>query len=443
MKLIKKILACAIVFLMFSSYSQSLSVNGQRFSEKSDVSSLLDGGHLEVYDGVKVLFINGSYYELGYQHGYLLKDEVQENVRAFIDHAEKVSSYYTFLDIWNITKQYIPSCYLEELQGIADGADISIEDLAVSYMTILYMDMQCFSYAAWSDATEDNRLYHIRSLDFSLIKKDPVTGKYVQENSVLIVRKPDDGLKSIAPSIAGWINFYEGINEEQISIGVQVCWSSDQTLEGIPAQFRVQKILDSANDINDAIDILTSNKTLGWNFIVSDAKTRVGYAVETTANHTYVGTWNNSIEGKNPFWEIKNVVRRTNFFIDPTMASTQRSRYSPSGIIGFLRLFIGDSFFLLWRKYKSMSLEIEKNWGDINLNSSISLLRKVYTGETDLFLLIFVSINKNSIFCDFHQWSVCPETGDFVISFADSESHSHKTKLHYFNINELFETDFN
>jgi len=443
MKLFKKILVCAVVFLMFSCYGESLSVEDQRFIEKSDVSSLLDGGHLELVGGVKILFINGSYYEMGYQHGFLLKDEIHENVRAYLhQYAEEKTSYETLLEMWNTTKQYIPSCYTTEMQGIADGANVSLEKLAVSYMTIIHMDMQCFTYAAWSDATVDSRLYHVRSLDFPLIIKDPVTGKYIQETSILIVREPDDGLKSLIPSIAGWINFYQGINEKQVSIGVQVCWSSDQTLKGVPAQFKVQKILDSANDINDAIDILTSNKTLGWNFIVSDAKTRVGYAVETTANHTYVGNWNNSYEGKHPFWKIKNVVRRTNFFIDPTLAATQRTCYKPGGLIGFLKLFTGESFFPLWRKYRSMSLEIQKNWGDIDLNSSISLLRKVYTGKTDFFMFIFVNFAKSSILCDFHQWSVCPETGDFVISFADAERYSHETQLHYFNINEFFETDY-
>ncbi|MCK4415968.1 MAG: hypothetical protein KAU84_02335, partial [Thermoplasmatales archaeon] len=186
---------------------------------KSVSYDLLGGGWLEECDGVEILFINGSYYEMGYQHGYLLKDEIQENIRAFIKYAEELTSYETLLEMWNTTKQYIPSCYTTEMQGIADGANASLEKLAVSYMTILQMDMQCFSYAAWSEATENGRLYHIRSLDFPLIIKDPVTGKYIQENSVLIVRKPDEGLKSIVPSIAGWINFYEGINEKQVSIG--------------------------------------------------------------------------------------------------------------------------------------------------------------------------------------------------------------------------------
>ena len=81
------------------------------------------------------------------------------------------------------------------------------------------------------------------------------------------------------------------------------------------------------------------------------------------------------------------MVRRTNFFIDPELASTQRDRYDPSGIHGLMRgLVKGEPFFSLWRKYKAMSEEIEENWGSIDLDSGVSLMRKVYTGETDIFM---------------------------------------------------------
>jgi len=439
MNLSRKILIYSIVFLLFSSYGYVLSGQNQILFSDKDNYSIINCGSLEFRGGMRILNINGSYYDMGYQHGFFLKDEVNENLRAFMKYAEDISSYSTLLDFWNTTKPYVPQCYIEEMQGIADGADITFEELAVFYMIILEIDMQCFTYAAWSNATIDGRLYHIRSLDFPLLIKDPVTGKYIQENSVLIIRYPKDGLKSIAPSIAGFMNFYQGINEKQISIGVQVCWSSDQTLKGTPVKFKIQKILDTAENMGEAIEILTTNKTLGWNFIISDGKSGTGNVVEITANNEYIGTWDNPIENKNPFWQIENVVRRTNFFIDPDMASTQRTFYNPSGIRGLIGILTGSSFFPLWRKYKSMSKEIEKNWGNIDLNSSISLMRKVYTGKTDFFMFIFLFFGRNSILSDFNQWSVCAETGEFVTSFADAKNYSHETMLHYFNINNLLE----
>ncbi|MEF8848147.1 MAG: C45 family peptidase [Candidatus Thermoplasmatota archaeon] len=444
MKLFRKTTVCIIVFLMLATYGNSFSIEkNRRMTEELDTLSLLDGAKLEEHNGLKILYVNGSYYEMGYQHGYLLKDEVNENIRAFIDHGEKISSYDYLLDMWNITEPYIPECYIQEMHGIADGADVSFEKLSVVYMIIPFIDLQCFTFAAWSNATQDEKLCHIRSLDFPLVIDDPDTGKYLQENSVLMIRKPNDGLKSINPSIAGLINFYQGINEKQISVGIQVCWSNDQTLKSIPVQFKILKIMDTAENLQEAVDILTSNKTLGWNFIISDGKINQGYVVETTANYSYVGTWNNSVEGTRPFWKIENVVRRTNFFVNPTLASTQRKNYKISGIKSFMDLFNGEPYFALWRKYRSMSKEIEKNWGDINVERGISLLRKVYTGRTDFLLFMFLFLGEESILRDFQQWAVCPDTGEFVFSFADSEKFSHDSELHYFNIYDFFFKNLN
>ena len=399
---------------------------------------LLDGGWLEVRDGVKILHVSGSYYEMGYQHGFLLKEEAHETQRAFLEYISEISSYEQMLEIWNTVQPYVPSCYLEEMHGLADGGQIPFETIAACYMTILFIDMQCFTYVAWNSATADGGLYHFRSLDFPLRIRDPMSGKYIQENSILIVRTPLDGVKSLLPSIAGAINFYQGINANHIAIGVQVCWSSEETLRGIPVMFKTQRVLDVAENMQDAIEIFTGNNTLGWNFIVSDAKENTACAIEITANQSYTGTWDDPVEGNAPFWQIEEIVRRTNFFLHPELASTQRSTYDPSGINGFLRLFNNEPWFLVWRKYKSMSEEIERQRRDINVTSGMSLMRKVYTGRTDVVMFLFIHLYKNSILCDFQQWGVCPQTGEFVISFADAKRYAHEAELHHFNVYELF-----
>jgi len=105
----------------------------------------LDGGWIKEIDGVKILHLNGSYYEMGYQHGYLLKEEAHENMRAILSYINEISSYDTMLKIWNKTNPYVPSCYIDEMQGISDGGQVPFETIAACYMTILFMDMQCFS----------------------------------------------------------------------------------------------------------------------------------------------------------------------------------------------------------------------------------------------------------------------------------------------------------
>lgn len=398
---------------------------------------LLNGGWLEVRDGVRILHLNGTNYKMGFQHGFLLKEEVKQNLRAFLNYSNVSFDY--LLDIWNVMKDYVPQDYIDEIQGIADGAEINFKEIAAANMVIIVGDMGCFGISAWGNATIDGKLYHTRSFDQPFNINDPITGRYAHENSILIVRNPDNGFASLSPSVAGTMHGGGGINEQGIAIGQQICWSKDYTFHGTPGQFRVQMVLDHASNASEAIDILTTDKDLGWNFIVSDNKAKIGYAVETTANYTYFGTHDNPTEGKSPFWNIDNVVRRTNFFIDQDTANTQRDNYNPSGLASLIKLVLRtDVFFAVWRSYKVVSEGIEKIWGSMDLNNTMTMLRNCYSGKTDLLLHLIVKLAEGTSYNRaWNMWVACPETGDIVVCFASRDKIAFSNPVHYFNFYEL------
>ena len=67
------ILTCVFLFniiLPVQSISDSEVLNN--FSS----NTLLEGGWLERINGINVVHLNGSFYEMGYQYGYLLKEEI-------------------------------------------------------------------------------------------------------------------------------------------------------------------------------------------------------------------------------------------------------------------------------------------------------------------------------------------------------------------------------
>jgi predicted choloylglycine hydrolase len=284
----------------------------------------LDDGYLEECDGVKILHLNGSYYNMGLQHGLLLKDETNANFRAFCNWIiERGFSYEELAEKWNIMKPYLPKCYIEEMEGVADGSGLSLENISV-YNVGFYLVVNCGSFAAWGSAIKDGKLYHARSHDFPIKIKDPKTGIYLVETQVLIARKPTGFFSSVSPSEAGMVTASDGLNDMAIATGMLSSWTDDETLQGIDVGFRMRMVLDTASNITEALDIITSNKTLGYNFIVSDGKIPISYAVETTANLSYIGTWDNQTESTKPFWKIDYVVRRSNMFINTTTAETQR-----------------------------------------------------------------------------------------------------------------------
>jgi predicted choloylglycine hydrolase len=436
----KKIIGVFIFLMLILAVFPTISSLGNLKSSDSLFNhfELIDGGWLEEYNGVKILYVNGSNYEMGYQHGYLLKEEAKQNLRAFLNYTNEVT-YEELLEIWNIMKHYMPPEYIEEIQGLADGGGIPFEDVVAGYMTIVWSDMGCFGISAWGPATKDGRLYHTRSFDQPFDIQDPISGKYAHENSILVVRNPDNGYASLCPSVAGSMHDGGGINEQGIAIGQQVCWSKDRTFHGIPGMFRTQMVLDYASTTQEAINFLITNKTLGWNFVVSDAKIPIGYAVEVSGNHSYVGVFDDPTESIKPFWRIDNVIRRTNFFIDPTIAATQRDKYDPSGLLNLIKLiFRTDIFFAVWKSYDAMSETIENHWGLMDLNSTMCMFKKGYSGGSNLLLWLIVKLAEGTSFNRaWNIWVADPENGDMLVSFATREEIAFLTETKYFNLYDL------
>lgn len=396
---------------------------------------------VEVCDDVTILHLKGSYYEMGYGYGSLVKDKIVQNVRAVYDFLEEFNvSYSDLLVIWDIMKEYIPLEILEEMQGMANGSGIPFEQIAaVNMLGPVYHDISCSGSAAWGPATLDGKLYHMRSYDTTLDIRDPVTGTYLQENQILIVREPDTGFASLYPAIACDIGSVGGINEHGIGVGYKLSWSySDTTFHGIPKEVRMKMVLDQAATVEEAIDIINTNRTKGGNFIISDSKVPIGFIVEQSANLSYVGTWDDPVESTTPFWQMDHIVRRTNCFIDPSLAATQRVYYNPRGLCSLLGMLKGEKWFVIWIHYNTLSNELENHWGTMDLNATMSMLRTVYRGYTGIlwFLIQHSRVAYNSM----HQWVACPETGDMVISFASADNSAFENPVHYFNLFELLDS---
>jgi len=203
-------------------------------------------------------------------------------------------------------------------------------------------------------------------------------------------------------------------------------------------------VLDRASTAQEAISILSDNKTVGFNFIVTDSLNEKSYVVEQTKNMTYVGTWDDPVESNRPFWQIDHVVRRTNCFLNSSLAKTQRKFFNPRNP---LTILFGDIVpFPTWKQYKSLSKGIDKIWGDMNLDNSMDMLRNVYSGKKDLFLFLFTQVRpfkkfseKVGFMCGLYQFVCCPETGDIIISFADADKKAYENPVHRFNLFELLD----
>jgi hypothetical protein len=344
-------------------------------------------------------------------------------------------------------EDYIPQEYKDEMQGIANGSGLPFIDICVYNIIVVWM--HCCGVAAWGSATVDGKLIHARSLDYWLNIVDPVTGKYLQENGILIVRKPADGYGSVSPIPAGTAYALGGLNEKKVCIGLKTSYSNDRTQSGYPMVFRLREALDTASTTQEAIDIITSTATYGWNLIISDGDESIAYAVEQTWHELYVGTWNDPTESNSPFWEIDHVVRRTNIFINYETAAVQRNTFDPSRfplLMMYLeKNVLGEEVWgvqafasVPWMHYTALSKGVEEQWGNIDLEGMMDILRDVYTGKTDW---RFSILKKRGLYASMDQWVACPETGDCLVSIASRDKSAYDNPVHQFNIFELLEAE--
>ena len=413
-------------------------------------SNLLNGGWLKEINGVKICHINGSHYQMGYQYGFLLKEQIHQNFRAWTNIPG--CSIEGILAEWEKIKGFVPCTYKEEIKGIANGSDLSVNKIMAAFMLgYKHESLKCCGMVATGSATSDGKLYHLRSLDsFTRFFKDPKTDIYGHENQIVLIREPELGYASISPSIVGDIGCLGGINENGLGISYVSGYSCERGYNGIPNWVKIKTILDYSSNINEALDIVASNGTDPWAVLISDGKKAESFVIEQTANLTYVGTWDNPVESTNPFWKIDDVIRRTNIFINTSLAATQRNFYDPSHfplLLSLLKInpLAGKNMSASgpWMHYVALSKSIEKNFGYLNLSSAMSMLRNVYKGYTDFRFFIscwYLRIFKFHIFT-WHQWVACPESGDILISFSSARNDAFKNSVHLFNLFELLKNN--
>ncbi|VVB59778.1 Acyl-coenzyme A:6-aminopenicillanic acid acyl-transferase [uncultured archaeon] len=401
----------------------------------TDTYNPLNGGWIEERDGIKILHLNGSFYEMGYQMGYFLKYEILINLRAL----KQYNSINESIRLWNIQKHYISNEIVNYTQGIADAIELSFDDVGFIWIwETTCNNSGCTSYIADGPATKSHELIHVYSNDYPFRPTDPITGHCMLDDPVLIVVKPDNGYAFMYPTFAGYIG-ESGVNEKGISISNLFSETNDENDYGTPVLIRIFEALIHASNIKDVTDILNENRTYGYNFLVSDVNKNQGYVVEQTADHTYTGIWNDTCESKRPFYQLNYIVRRTNHFINPETAATQRVYYNLKDVRYLFHFNFGWIF--EWYRYKAVSNGCQKYIGDLDLNNALSLIGDFYLGKYGgmMWYIIKHTYLKNDN--AWLQWSYSPKTGDMFICYASKDKMPSQNPIHHFNFFELLESE--
>ncbi len=241
-------------------------------------------GFLERMDGYPVLHLRGTPYEMGWQHGTLLKEEC----RALLHHLLVVKNREATVSalgieltprdaislIARLSAPFIPARHVEEMRGLADALEVPYEDmLAANLVPELF---HCSGFALLSRHTADGTVLHGRVLDYA-------TDWRLQEHAVLVVQEPKDGIAFANVTYAGFVGSVTGLSAERISVG-EMGGRGLGLWMGTPMSFLVRRVLEEARSLDEALAVFRdSRRTCQYFYVIADGEADDAAGIEAGA----------------------------------------------------------------------------------------------------------------------------------------------------------------
>lgn len=239
---------------------------------------------------IRVLYVRGTPYERGYQHGVLLRKEVQDNLGAMYKNALKTfRSEELFEEVYERMRPYIPQEYIDEMHGLAHGAKLPLRMVHHIHILpeitewggkkrlreIIHKMMEgaivpsCSNLACDASATSDKKLYAVRVLDWGLHKISRL-----HEFPLITVAVPDKGFPSANIGWVGFLGAVSGLNSEGITLGEMGNGDTpNETLRGKPMPFLLRDVMTYAENLRDVRKIIkTSPGTNSFAYLMTDGK---------------------------------------------------------------------------------------------------------------------------------------------------------------------------
>ncbi len=371
---------------------------------------------LEEVEGTKVLHLKGTPYEMGFQRGVLLKDTIRRSLERFdelLELAKKEVGLPKFaakliLDVaWRLCSPHIPIRYARELEGIADGAGVNLQDLRRVHVVSVITERGCSSFAVWGKATVDGKMYHGRNFDW-------IMEAGIQDTAVTFCYEPQ-GLNSfISVGYACAIGVLSGINNRKVSIAQIGATNKDRRIDGIPLEFLLRQILEEASTLDQVTEIIKKARhTVGYNYVIADGDENRALVYETCANHVAIFTDKDPRETVEYAIPIENAVMRADEAMDPTIRSLQTCANAPN-------LPYGSNSYD--HRYKGMATRIKENYGKIDQKIALEILKAV----------AMVNVNLHSVL-------YCPTTLELWVAHAKGTEDAAKQQYVHYKMNELFD----
>jgi predicted choloylglycine hydrolase len=197
---------------------------------------------------------------------------------------------------------FVPYQFQQEIKGMADalaaqGSPVTYEDIMLHLVgaDLGMMDLKhdlsqsqkrnpfpalsrCSSFSAWGNATIDGNMIMAGNADYYDTEEE------LKKRPIAVIEPAEGGYGYVG---ALWDVFFSasGINEAGLGVNGQLVSSDSESLLGVSAELLLGLVLQYADCIEDAVEMLTVYpRTNGIIIHVSDAKTNRSAMIEYTAD---------------------------------------------------------------------------------------------------------------------------------------------------------------
>jgi len=198
--------------------------------------------------GITVVYLSGSPYEIGLAHGRLCREAILEVNRPLFEFYDNMTEE---IERWRATaeilEKQIPSEYIEEMHGIADGSQVEYgKILFINTVSTISEGRGCFVF---SYRDKDSKIVTFRQGDL-------MTETFLYKKMPLYIIKPEKGHGFAAILNPGWVDGESGMNEKGLTVSQNNISIAQKEWKVMPITLLSRHILQYARTIDEADRIL-------------------------------------------------------------------------------------------------------------------------------------------------------------------------------------------
>ena len=209
--ILKHLYFISVLLCVFPGCAETINVSQKPLAQTFVETGSYGKSKKYLKNGITVVYLTGTPYEIGFAHGKLCKNEILEANKQIFDLYKVLLNHpeSQWLKKSRWLENFIPKEYLNEMRGISEGADIEYEKiLFLNTVKTISMANKCF---AFSYRENNSRIVTVRQIDND-------TKSLIYDNMILYIINPQKGYGFAAILTPGFVDGETGMNENGITI---------------------------------------------------------------------------------------------------------------------------------------------------------------------------------------------------------------------------------